>query len=97
MDDLLWRMPCSTRFVTGIRQSVCASFCEYLSAIHQMSLRAISLPVLWRTCLHDTARQSIDAVESEARSRPRFRELLSGLWRNVIREDVLGSASRHCA
>ncbi len=30
----------------------------------------------------------IDAVESEARSRPRFRELLSGLWRNVIHEDV---------
>jgi hypothetical protein len=30
----------------------------------------------------------IDAVESEARSNQRFRELLGGLWRNVIHEDV---------
>ena len=30
----------------------------------------------------------IDSVESEATSVPRFRDLLGGVWRNVIREDI---------
>jgi len=30
----------------------------------------------------------VDAIESAALSKPRFREILGGIWRNLIREDV---------